>query len=52
MEKDSSSLFGKTGSIITEKNIRDVFDVDVKIISEGDEKSVIKTVVPTWSSYE
>lgn len=40
------SMVGSTLNVITERNLKDVFEIDVRIISFEVGKNNVKTVVP------
>ncbi|MDD4569124.1 MAG: hypothetical protein PHE70_03225 [Tepidanaerobacteraceae bacterium] len=44
--KGKKSIFGETEDIITKNNLRDYFDVNVKIIPFDNKGKIMKTIVP------
>ncbi len=46
LSNKGNGMVGNTGDVITEDNLRDIFGLDVRIISVKDGENSIKTVVP------
>lgn len=50
MKIDGTAVFGKTEEIITSRNIRDVFGLDVNIIAAETDNLSLNIVIPDWTA--